>query len=131
LQIGELGLPAGLDALGARLGKAGIDPLADHVPLELRERCDDVELEHSATRRRVDGLGKAFDLDAPLAQSVEETDDADERSAETIKFPDEEGVTFPGWACRAVSPGRLILKYPLSAGLVERANLVVEILIGR
>jgi hypothetical protein len=108
LQIGELGLPTGLDALCARADEAGVDPLMSGVASELRERCDDVELGHSARRRCVDRFGQALDLDATLAKRIEQADNAGERVAEAIEFPNEECVTVSKLSMKRGQPGRPI-----------------------
>src|SRR3954462_15731980 len=82
-----LGLPPCRPRARARLG-----PLAGQVPLELRQRAEDVEDELAAAGGRVDRLLEAAEPDLPGLEGGDRLDEVRERAPQAIEFPDGEGI---------------------------------------
>jgi hypothetical protein len=111
-------------------------PLADQVPLELRQRAEDVEDELAAAGRRIDRLPDAAEADLLGLQGGDRLDQVLERAAQAIELPDDQGVARAEERQRLGQAGAFILdpagdvgEDPLAAGPREAIALEVEALV--
>jgi hypothetical protein len=120
------------DMLASALGGAHTRdrPLAEYVPLELRDGTQD-GVEHLAgRRRRVDVLCKRPQRNAPIAQHLRHLEEMPQRPPQPVKLPDDEGIAGAQLGQRAIQfrsgserPALLVLEDPLAASGLESVEL--------
>src|SRR5512135_3022110 len=121
---------------GAGRPQARLRPLTDQVPLELRQRAEDVEDELAAAGCRVDRLLQALKADLPCLQGGNRLDQVLERAAQAVELPDGEGVARTEEGEGLGQPGAIVPSTAsdvgedsLAAGLGEGVALQVEALV--
>jgi len=118
-------------------GEAGVGAFLDEVPLELRQRSEDVEHEPAAGRGGVDGLLQRPEPDAALGESMELVDEVPDGAAEPVEAPDDEGVAGAELVEELVEfgsvlqgPGHGVDEHAVAACCVERIDLQRRVLVG-
>jgi hypothetical protein len=127
---GHRSWPATIAAPGSSCGETCSCALSDELPLELRQRPEDVEYEATSGRRRVDALGEALETDAGASQVVYGGDQVAKVAPEPVEAPYDEGVTGAEVVQGRIElgavvegPGRLVRPYPYTASLFQRIGL--------
>jgi hypothetical protein len=131
--------PASLPAPRPGRLQPGLRPLADQVPLEFRQRTEDVKHQLTARRRRVDGLGDAVETDALPFQLGQQLDQVPQRPTQPVEPPHHQHVALPQQLPHPLQAGALhlaaaggVLDDLAAARRLEGVALQVEILlIGR
>ncbi len=114
----------------------GASPLADQVPLELRQRRHHVKDQQPAGRLGIDRFRQRFELDAALLEIGDQIDQLAQGSAETIQAPDHQAIAGRQVAQGGLESGPrefgagypLVHEYLVTAGLPERIDLQPQML---
>jgi hypothetical protein len=105
-------------------------PLAENVPLELRDGAQD-GVEHLAGRGRcVDVLRERAQRNAPIAQHLGHLEQMPQRPPQPVELPDDEGIAGAQLSEGAIElrprserPALFVLEDPLAAGGLEGVEL--------
>ena len=128
--------PSPLSSSGLCRSETRHRPLPNEIPLELRERTEDVEEQPAPVRGGVNRLLKAAQADLPLLHGFHVSDKVLERPAQAVESPDDKGVIASGdverpqqtWPLRP-SSAHPVLENPFASGFGQRIELQVEVLI--